>query len=352
MFGNSQNSQSEPFDIERSFVTIKEAMSLVKAMAHKQSFLLLSSPGVGKTSAITALAEASGLPCRSLLGTQIAPEDVSGVPKIVNERTVFCPPRILLPEDGKPFCLFLDELPASSPDVQKSFYPLLLERRVGEHQLPPGSWVIAAGNRIKDKALVRTLSSALVNRVTILNIKVDVDEWLSWAYETGIHRDITAFIRFSNESLNRPPPDAPSPFSTPRSWASLSDALHLAEAHNLRSPQTNRALSFGLLSPGDAGLFSSMYDTGSLNLLTPIEYIRSPDKIPTDVTKSWCILMVIRRSVETKTLSCTPEELTHFFQAIPREWQLTLLTGLVKQWGDVGADTALSNILLSLESYL
>ena len=40
----------------------------------------------------------AGLPCRSLLGTQIAPEDVSGIPRIVGERSVFCPPRMLLPE--------------------------------------------------------------------------------------------------------------------------------------------------------------------------------------------------------------------------------------------------------------
>ena len=79
----------------------------------------------------------AGLPCRSLLGTQIAPEDVSGIPRIVGERSVFCPPRILLPEDGKPFCLFLDELPASPPDIQKAFYALLLERRIGEFFMRP-----------------------------------------------------------------------------------------------------------------------------------------------------------------------------------------------------------------------
>ena len=37
-------------------------------------------------------AREANLPCRSLLGTQIAPEDVSGIPRIVGERSVFCPP--------------------------------------------------------------------------------------------------------------------------------------------------------------------------------------------------------------------------------------------------------------------
>src|SRR5262249_21297172 len=57
------------------------------------------------------------------------------------------PPRVLLPEKAKPFCLSLDELPASAPDIQKTFSSLLLERRRGGHYLPRGTWVVAAGNR-------------------------------------------------------------------------------------------------------------------------------------------------------------------------------------------------------------
>ncbi len=135
-------------------VTLREAKALISAMAHEQSILLLSAPGLGKSQIVQQAAAAAGLPCRSLLGTQIAPEDVSGVPRIVGERSVFCPPRILLPEKPEPFCLFLDELPACTPDVQKAFYSLLLERRLGEHALPPGTWVVSAGNRLQDRALV------------------------------------------------------------------------------------------------------------------------------------------------------------------------------------------------------
>jgi MoxR-like ATPase len=135
-------------------ITLRQAKKLIQCMAHEQSFLLLSAPGMGKSEMVYEAAREAGLPCRSLLGTQIAPEDVSGVPRIVGERSVFCPPRILLPERPEPFCLFLDELPACAPDVQKAFYSLLLERRLGEHALPPGTWVVAAGNRLQDRALV------------------------------------------------------------------------------------------------------------------------------------------------------------------------------------------------------
>jgi MoxR-like ATPase len=100
-------------------LTLRQAKKLIQCMAHEQSFLLLSAPGAGKSEMVYEAAREMNLPCRSLLGTQIAPEDVSGVPRVVGERSVFCPPRLLLPERPEAFCLFLDELPACAPDVQR-----------------------------------------------------------------------------------------------------------------------------------------------------------------------------------------------------------------------------------------
>ena len=131
---------------------------------------------------------------------------------------------MLLPEDPQPFCLFLDELPACSADVQKAFYPLLLERRLGEHTLPAGSWVVAAGNRVEDRALVRDLSAALVNRLFLLQIRVDADEWFHWAEAEGLRQEVVLYLRHMPEALLRPVPPEPVPFSTPRAWARASPA--------------------------------------------------------------------------------------------------------------------------------
>src|SRR5690606_39460287 len=65
--------------------------------------------------------------------------------------SVFCPPEAIARDE--PYCLFLDELNAASPDVQKAFYSLILDRRIGGYELPAGSIVIGAGNRATDNAL-------------------------------------------------------------------------------------------------------------------------------------------------------------------------------------------------------
>jgi hypothetical protein len=330
-------------------VTLRQAKKLIQCMAHEQSFLLLAAPGVGKSDIVYEAAREAGLPCRSLLGTQIAPEDVSGIPRIVGERSVFCPPRILLPEKPEPFCLFLDELPACAPDVQKAFYSLLLERRLGEHALPPGTWVVAAGNRLQDRALVRAMSSALVNRVTILQIRHDVDEWLAWAKKAGIRPEITSFITTVPDALMRPVPSDPVPFSTPRAWSLLSRAFDLAEKGGVLNAETRRALAFGRLSPEDAAVFCALAEE-SLGPVQPIEnYIRNPKLLPKGDSARWFILDCIRQFVRDGRAHGFPSRVINaFLRSLSQEHQLLIISDMVETWGALGADKAMFDLLMTV----
>src|SRR5262245_12969663 len=49
-------------------ITLSQAKKLVQCMAHEQSFLFLSAPGVGKSEMVAQAAAEARLPCRSLLG--------------------------------------------------------------------------------------------------------------------------------------------------------------------------------------------------------------------------------------------------------------------------------------------
>jgi hypothetical protein len=327
-------------------VTLQLAKKLIQCMAHEQSFLLLSAPGMGKSEMIYEAAREAGLPCRSLLGTQIAPEDVSGIPRIIGERSVFCPPRILLPERPEPFCLFLDELPACAPDVQKAFYSLLLERRLGEHALPRGTWVVAAGNRLQDRALVRAMSSALINRVTILQLRVDIEEWLSWAQRSRVRSEIRSFIATVPDALMRPVPADPVPFSTPRAWALLSRALDMAERSSLLSSETRRALAFGRLSPEDAAMFCALAEE-AIGAVHPLaDYIRKPELLPQGETARWFILDCIRQFVrDGRADDLNPRAINRFLRSLSTEHQLILMTDMVEKWGSLGADRAMYDLL-------
>lgn len=327
-------------------ITLRQARKLIQVMAHEQSFLLLAPPGVGKSEMVYQAAAEAKLPCRSLLGTQIAPEDVSGIPRIVGERSVFCPPRVLLPERPEPFCLFLDELPACAPDVQKAFYSLLLERRLGEHALPKGTWVVAAGNRMQDRALVRALSSALVNRVAILHLRVDVQDWLGWAESNRVRPEIRGFVSYMPDALMRPVPDQPVPFSTPRAWTLLSRALDMAESNGILNSSTRRALAFGRLSAEDAAVFCALAEE-LIGPMKPLEYyIENPKALPAGESARWFILNCIRQLVKDDRLrGLAPKIINRFLASLSSEQQLTLLTGAVDRWGVLGADKAMFDLL-------
>lgn len=210
-------------------------------------------PGIGKSALVQGFAADLGLPCVSLLGSQLAPEDLIGVPQIEGGVSRFCPPRMIARDE--PYCLFLDELNACSQDVQKAFYSLIHERRIGEYLLPDGSIVIGAGNRAQDSAIVKPMSSALMNRMVHVHLKVSHRDWLAWAHQAGIHPMVLEYLQARPDHLWSEPPKHEEPFSTPRSWHALSDALHAWH----RGPDANvlEALAYGCLSPHHAGQFKA-----------------------------------------------------------------------------------------------
>lgn len=205
-------------------LTQKQLLEYLLHVAPVRPVFVWGAPGIGKSALVGLFAESVGLPCVSLLGSQLAPEDLIGVPELVEGRSRFCPPTTIAREE--PYCLFLDELNASNIEVQKAFYSLIHERRIGEYVLPPGSVVIGAGNRAQDNAIVRPMPSALVNRMAHVQLRVDHRDWLEWAYGANVHPWVAEYIENRPDHLWSKPPATEQPFSTPRSWHMLSDQLH------------------------------------------------------------------------------------------------------------------------------
>ncbi|MDR2870818.1 MAG: MoxR family ATPase [Deferribacteraceae bacterium] len=205
-------------------VNQKQLLDILLNVAIARPVFIWGAPGIGKSSIVERFADSLGLSCVSLLGSQLAPEDIIGVPQIIEGKSVFCPPRMIARDE--PYCLFLDELNACSQEVQKAFYSLIHDRRIGEYFLPEGSIIIGAGNRAQDNAIVKQMSSALVNRMFHVELIASHRDWLAWAAEFGIHPLILEYIGLRPDHLWHQPPKTEEPFSTPRSWHMLSDALH------------------------------------------------------------------------------------------------------------------------------
>ncbi len=234
-------------------VTQKQLADFLLNVAITRPVFIWGPPGIGKSSLVQEFARQVGLPCVSLLGSQLAPEDILGVPQIVDGASIFCPPRTIARRE--PYCLFLDELNACTHEVQKAFYSLIHERRLGEYLLPEGSVVIGAGNRTQDSAIVKPMSSALLNRMVHVHLKVAHRDWLEWAGANGIHHLVLDYVQTRPDHLWSQPPKHEEPFSTPRSWHMLSDALH-SYGDEISNDELG-VLAYGCLSPQHAGQFKA-----------------------------------------------------------------------------------------------
>jgi len=229
-----------------------QAIDFLLHVAVVRPVFIWGAPGIGKSALVQRFADAVGMECVSLLGSQLAPEDLLGIPRIDGDCSRFYPPAGIV--RAAPFVLFLDELNASSHEIQKAFYSLILEQRVGEYRLPKGTVVIGAGNRAKDAAIVKPMPSALVNRLAHIHLRADHRQWLAWAAQEGnIHPWVFEYIGMRPDHLWSEPPKHEEPFSTPRSWHMLSDALH--SFGNGVQEEMVEALAYGLLSPAHAGHF-------------------------------------------------------------------------------------------------
>ncbi len=232
----------------------EDLLDILLNVAPVRPVFIWGAPGIGKSALVERFADEVGLPCVSLLGSQLAPEDIIGIPQIKDEVSVFLPPKMIARKE--PYVLFLDELNACSQEVQKAFYSLIHERRIGEYHLPEGSIIIGAGNRAQDSAIVKTMSSALINRMFHVQLKADARQWIKWAQSANIHPWVIDYIIQRPDHLFAEAPKTEEPFSTPRSWHMLSDALtEYGAGKKDVNVNTLKMLVYACLTPAHAGMF-------------------------------------------------------------------------------------------------
>ncbi|MFF4245019.1 AAA family ATPase [Streptomyces sp. NPDC001822] len=144
-----------------------EALAL--SVAADLPVLLWGEPGIGKTAALTQLAESLGLPLTTVIASVHEPSDFSGLPVIgddpAEQGVPMAPPdwAVRLVRAGRGL-LFLDELSTAPPAVQAALLRLVLERRIGVLRLPPGVRIVAAANPRSSAADGWELSPPLANR--------------------------------------------------------------------------------------------------------------------------------------------------------------------------------------------
>jgi hypothetical protein len=151
-----------------------------------------------------------------------------GIPFRIENHVEWAVPAMLpdVERHGPEGILFLDEITSAPPSVSAAAYQLILDRRLGAYEVPPGWAIFAAGNRQGDRGVTYTMPAPLANRFSHFEVEANLDDWVSWAYGNGIDERLIGFLRFRPERLfDFDPAHNPVAFPSPRSWEFAHRAL-------------------------------------------------------------------------------------------------------------------------------
>ncbi|QOY52409.1 AAA family ATPase [Candidatus Sulfurimonas baltica] len=200
--------------------------TITSLVEQKVPIFLWGAPGIGKSSIVKQVADERGISFIDLRLALMDPTDLKGIPFYDKEsHTALWAPPAFLPKEGEGI-LFLDELNSAPPSVQASAYQLILDRKVGEYELPDGWAIVAAGNREGDRGVTYRMPSPLANRFVHFEMEVNVEDWRFWAYSKEVDERIISYISYKSEHLFTfdSKSDVKS-FATPRSWEYVNKIL-------------------------------------------------------------------------------------------------------------------------------
>ena len=159
-------------------------------------------PGIGKSQIVYQTAEALNAKLFELRANLFDPVDVRGGLKVVEQQDGTYKTKYGIPEDYPEsdytgnVVLLVDELPNAPKATQNALLQLILDKKIGTYTLPPGTAIVAAGNRSIDRAAVHEMPTPVKNRFAHYEVEPNVDDWAAWAIRKGINPTIISFVRY------------------------------------------------------------------------------------------------------------------------------------------------------------
>ena len=140
---------TQPASISADYTLRPSELASVLALLVEasQPTIVWGPPGAAKSMIAQQVAAAANRQYVDVRALLLDPVDLRGIPwRHSADRTRWAPPAFLPPSDDPGLWLInLEELPSAVPMVQAALYQFVLDRRVGEYELPEGASLIACG---------------------------------------------------------------------------------------------------------------------------------------------------------------------------------------------------------------
>lgn len=211
----------------------------------QRPIFLIGAPGIGKTQIMEQVAKECGLGLVSYTITHHTRQSAIGLPYISKneydgteyEVTEYTMSEIVasvyekMKKTGlREGILFIDEINCVSETLAPAMLQFLQCKSFGNHQIPKGWMIVAAGNPPEYNKSVREFDVVTMDRVKKIEVEPEFTVWKEYAYKENVHGAVISYLSTKPAYFYQMEMTVDGMrFATPRGWEDLSKMLQVYE---------------------------------------------------------------------------------------------------------------------------
>ena len=206
---------------------------------------LMGAPGIGKTAIMEQVAQELGVALVSYTMTHHTRQSALGLPYIVEKEyggekfqvseytmsEIIAAVYEVMEDTGiREGILFLDEINCVSETLAPAMLQFLQYKTFGNHAIPEGWIIVAAGNPPEYNKSVREFDVVTMDRVKKIEVEPDFSVWKEYAYVQDIHPAVISYLTTRVAYFYQMETTVDGMlFATPRGWEDLSRLIQVYE---------------------------------------------------------------------------------------------------------------------------